>query len=64
MNARLPLIVALSFSPLAQAVSGEAINTGWLVLASVLVFFMQAGFAPMFAVTAATIAHDDLSRRA
>jgi Amt family ammonium transporter len=64
MNARLPLIVAPGFSPLAQAASDEAINTGWLVLASVLVFFMQAGFVLMFAVTAATIAHDDLLRRA
>ena len=35
----------LGFAPLAQAASDEAINTGWVVIASALVFFMQAGFA-------------------
>ncbi|MDH0957450.1 ammonium transporter [Pseudomonas chengduensis] len=38
-------IVALGFSSSAHAGGDEAINTAWLVLASVLVFFMQAGFA-------------------
>lgn len=45
MKTRLLAIVALGFSPLAHAASDEALNTAWLVLASVLVFFMQAGFA-------------------
>lgn len=39
------LLVAVSFAPQAHAASEEAANTAWLVLASVLVFFMQAGFA-------------------
>jgi ammonium transporter, Amt family len=38
-------IVALGFSSSAHAAGDEASNTAWLVLASVLVFFMQAGFA-------------------
>lgn len=43
---RYPLLFALlGFAPLAQAASDEAINTGWVVIASALVFFMQAGFA-------------------
>jgi ammonium transporter, Amt family len=37
--------VALGFSSSAHAAGDEASNTAWLVLASVLVFFMQAGFA-------------------
>jgi len=45
MKTRLLGIAAFAVSPLAQAASDEAINTAWLVLASVLVFFMQAGFA-------------------
>lgn len=45
MNARLLGIAAFAVSPLAQAASDKALNTAWLVLASVLVFFMQAGFA-------------------
>lgn len=45
MKARLVGVAVLGFSPLSQAASDEALNTAWLVLASVLVFFMQAGFA-------------------
>lgn len=45
MNTRLLGLAAFAVSPLAQAASDEALNTAWLVLASVLVFFMQAGFA-------------------
>src|SRR3990167_9548811 len=45
MKTRLLGIAAFAVSPLAHAASDEAINTAWLVLASVLVFFMQAGFA-------------------
>lgn len=39
------LLVAVCFAPQAHAASDEAVNTAWLVLASVLVFLMQAGFA-------------------
>lgn len=39
------LFVAVCFAPQAHAASDEAVNTAWLVLASVLVFLMQAGFA-------------------
>ncbi len=35
----------LCAAPLAQAASDEALNTAWVVTASALVFFMQAGFA-------------------
>ncbi|MBF7730170.1 ammonium transporter [Pseudomonas sp. N040] len=45
MKRHLLLIGLLAFAPLAQAASDEAINTAWVVLASALVFFMQAGFA-------------------
>ncbi|MDZ4337692.1 MAG: ammonium transporter, partial [Pseudomonas sp.] len=45
MKTRLLGIAIFAVSPLAQAASDEALNTAWLVLASVLVFFMQAGFA-------------------
>jgi len=45
MKSRLIGIAVFAVSPLAQAASDEALNTAWLVLASVLVFFMQAGFA-------------------
>ncbi|MGE8502720.1 ammonium transporter [Pseudomonas berkeleyensis] len=37
--------VAVCFTPYAHAADDEAINIAWIVLASVLVFFMQAGFA-------------------
>lgn len=36
---------ALFFAPTAHAASDAATNTAWVVLASALVFFMQAGFA-------------------
>lgn len=39
------LLVAVCFAPQAHAATDEAVNTAWLVLASVLVFLMQAGFA-------------------
>ncbi|VXC92656.1 conserved membrane hypothetical protein [Pseudomonas sp. 8Z] len=39
------LLLTVCFVPQAYAASDEAVNTAWLVLASVLVFFMQAGFA-------------------
>lgn len=45
MKTLMLLLVAVSFAPQAHAASEEAANTAWLVLASVLVFFMQAGFA-------------------
>jgi Amt family ammonium transporter len=35
----------MGITPLAQAATDEAINTAWVVTASALVFFMQAGFA-------------------
>lgn len=41
-------LCALMFSPSTHAADGStelAMNTGWVVLASALVFFMQAGFA-------------------
>ena len=41
-------LCALLFSPSTHAADGStelAMNTGWVVLASALVFFMQAGFA-------------------
>lgn len=39
------LLVAVCFAPQTHAATDEAVNTAWLVLASVLVFLMQAGFA-------------------
>lgn len=45
MNKHLLLLVLLGVAPLAHGASDEAINTAWVVLASALVFFMQAGFA-------------------
>ena len=45
MKTRLIGLAVCGVSPLAEASSNEASNTAWLVLASVLVFFMQAGFA-------------------
>src|SRR3989338_10625541 len=45
MKSRLIGIAVFAVSPLAQAASDEALNAAGLVLASVLVFFMQAGFA-------------------
>ncbi|MBM7061659.1 ammonium transporter [Pseudomonas sp. UL073] len=38
-------VVALGTAPWAEAASDQALNTAWVVLASALVFFMQAGFA-------------------
>jgi Amt family ammonium transporter len=45
MQARHLAIPLFAVSPLAHAASDEALNIAWVVLASVLVFFMQAGFA-------------------
>lgn len=45
MKARLLAIALCAVSPMAHAASDEELNITWLVLASVLVFFMQAGFA-------------------
>jgi Amt family ammonium transporter len=45
MKRFLLLAALLGVAPLAQAASDEAINIAWVVLASALVFFMQAGFA-------------------
>lgn len=45
MDKRLLLLALLAVAPAAQAASDEALNTAWVVLASALVFFMQAGFA-------------------
>ncbi|MFZ3152755.1 hypothetical protein [Pseudomonas sp.] len=45
LNARLLGLAAFAVSPLVQATSDKALNTAWRVLASALVFFMQAGFA-------------------
>jgi Amt family ammonium transporter len=45
MNKQLLLLGLMSVTPIAHAASNEAINTAWVVLASSLVFFMQAGFA-------------------
>ena len=47
MKTLMLLLVAVSFAPQAHAASEEAANTAWLVLASVLVFFMQAGFGTL-----------------
>ncbi len=45
MNKRLLLLALLGVAPMAHAASDEASNTAWVVIASALVFFMQAGFA-------------------
>ncbi|SDL74167.1 ammonium transporter, Amt family [Pseudomonas indica] len=45
MRAFLLLFLTLGFAIPASAATDEAINTGWVVIASALVFFMQAGFA-------------------
>ena len=45
MNRHLLFIALMGVAPLSQAASDEAINTAWVVTASALVFFMQAGFA-------------------
>lgn len=45
MKTGLLVVPLCAASPLAHAASDEALNIAWVVLASVLVFFMQAGFA-------------------
>ncbi|MCY1348267.1 Ammonia channel [compost metagenome] len=45
MTKFLLFVAVLCVAPLAEAASEEALNTAWVVLASALVFFMQAGFA-------------------
>ena len=45
MKRHLLFLALMGVAPLSQAASDEAINTAWVVTASALVFFMQAGFA-------------------
>ena len=45
MKRHLLFLARMGVAPLSQAGSDEAINTAWVVTASALVFFMQAGFA-------------------
>ncbi len=45
MKRHLLFLALMGVAPLSQAGSDEAINTAWVVTASALVFFMQAGFA-------------------
>lgn len=45
MKSYLLSLCILLFAPAAHAASDAAVNTAWVVLASALVFFMQAGFA-------------------
>lgn len=45
MKRQLLFLALMGVAPLSQAASEEAINTAWVVTASALVFFMQAGFA-------------------